>query len=302
MTAAHSVVELFPRAADGDPRWGSPIPVVDGNVRSVDVIGPVKGKGLQISGFTQTPVTFPAELEDKCWDKWAGAGNLQYVSPETFSEFALPRTLEAVFANDLQRPSEHKLGTFERMDEFVSLVMPGRDAEDRLFSHYADALSRVPAGNIVNWQYYMFERAVSIFGPGLKERGVIQTFHAHDPVPDNLVKSEWGREFLQGLSLMDVVYLHTDRYAANLERQLTEMNLPHPIIRRFDLGIDRGFIDRGLSQVTTGNAFSFFDQTTPLSERQREFIREVFSSAATGADGMAQVKHRFISLDRIVPI
>ena len=82
--ANHSVIELFPRAADGDPRWGSPLPVVDGLIRSVDVVGPIKGKGLELSGFTQTNVSLSEDLIHRCWKRWSGAGNLQYVSPEAF--------------------------------------------------------------------------------------------------------------------------------------------------------------------------------------------------------------------------
>lgn len=294
----HFVPDLFPRAPEGDPRWGAPLPPL-GSDREVTIIGPSSPFTVPVS---VQKVEITGEQFGACWERWGGLGNAQYVLPEAFTTNVDRATLELMYALDRDRPSQHPIGSFKRLDEYVTRFSPGDAAVQQLFEQFRPALDAVPSGSIVNWQFYMFAQALPMFGADLKARGVIQTFTCHDPIPDNLHESEFGRQFLRSLSEMGAVYVHTDRYARNLENSLAILNLPIPLVKRMDLGMNSEFIANSLATVTPSNFKEVIPNFYGLPPRQQAFAIDAVASAAIGPDGEPRVAHRYISFDRLDPM
>jgi hypothetical protein len=298
----HYLPALYPHPSAGEPRWGYPLPAL-GAEREVTIIGPKCTDGEFKLPIKVDEVNPESAAFDRVWDKWTGAGHAQYILSDAFSTNLDPETRDMLFAHDRGRESKFPLGSFERLNEYILQRARGVEDETIVWSGFRSALERIAPGGIVNWQFYMAEHAIHMFRDELRARGLIQTFHSHDPIPHNLHLSPWGQKFLAGLSGLDTVYVHTDRYGRNLEASLRELGLPVPPIKRFDLGIDTAFLDEMLSTVRPDNYERKIPGVTDaLTPRQKRFVSDIFASAAIGPDGLPNVAHRFICCDRLVPM
>ncbi len=160
------------------------------------------------------------------------------------------------------------------------------------FTNRFDAIfNKIPTGSNISWQDIMWIDAMDRYGLQMRERGVKQAFHLHTTLPEEMYLFEQGKVFLQAMSGMDEIYLHTDQYGRHLEFQLGQLGLPIPTIRRFDLGPDEISIKRRLSEVTTSN-YMETPEYKNMSKEQQDMIDEIIRMQET--DGL----HRFITIDR----
>lgn len=237
------------------------------------------------------------------WDLWFGVGLCQLTFPEAYTTPSAQReAVEAMLAADINRHSEHPIGSLERLLEYVELHAPSWDQGLHFNQRFAKELLAIPAGSTLNWQSFFMEPAINEYADTLRTNGVAQTFHLHESLPDSLHRSPWGRSFLQAMTRVDEVYLHTDEFMRRLEQQL-ELGRREgwietsrtPAIKRFDLGIDLELIRHGLSSVTKGNYRDAIPNWGMLNTGQQRFIDEVFRTQDV-------VPHRFMCVDRIDPV
>ena len=237
------------------------------------------------------------------WDLWFGVGLCQLTFPEAYTTpSAQLDAVEAMLAADKDRPSEHPIGSLERLLEYVQEHAPDWSAARHFTQRFENQILDMPAGSIMNWQSFFMEPAINDYAAALRKNGVIQTFHLHESLPDSLHLSTWGRSFLDAMGKVDVIYLHTDEFIRRLEKQLEVGRAAGwiqsdrlPEIKRFDLGIDERMIRDGLATISAGNYLSAIPNWHELNHGQKDFIREVFQSQDT-------VPHRFMCVDRIDPV
>lgn len=238
------------------------------------------------------------------WPLWFGVGLCQLTFPEAYiAPSASIEAVRAMLAGDKDRESQHEIGTLERLLEYVDLHAKDYWEQGRTFTQrFERELRQIPSGSVLNWQSFFMEPAINDYADQLRSNGVAQTFHLHESLPASLHRSAWGKSFLNAMTRVDAVYLHTDEFSRRLEEQLELgrregwiVSTRTPEIRRFDLGIDMELIRHGLSQVTRDNFRDSIPNWTDLNRGQQAFIREVFQTQGT-------VPHRFMCVDRIDPV
>lgn len=219
-------------------------------------------------------------------------GAWQLLHPEAYLPPALPPDISA----EMYSASQTRVESVDDLISFLEERMEqGLMKERAVNMRWKDPLSKLKAPSVVHWQEFGFIPAILEYGPDLKRRGCQQTFHLHDALPDSLPRSTWGRSLLEALSIVDKVFLHTDSYCATLKTQLEELGLRVPQIRRYDLGIDTGRLQRSLDRLVTDEPLESFPGWTELSESQRKVALEIFESRDT-------IPHRFVCFDRVDPI
>lgn len=182
----------------------------------------------------------------------------------------------------LDRAVEHvdKFGFFARNPQALKVFADRFDKQ----------IQAIPSSSIINWQDYMFVPSILKHAQELRERGCWQSFHQHANLPDGLGKFALGRNFLQAMSLMDRVYVHTDLSTRLLEQQLLGLNLFVPEIRRYDLGVDAVNIQVRIDGITASN-YQESREYKKLSSSQRETVDEIVGTQNSGL-------HRFVVTDR----
>lgn len=238
------------------------------------------------------------------WDLWFGVGLCQLTFPEAYITPSAPiEAVRAMLAADSTRSSQHEIGTLERLLEYVDLHASNYWEQGRSFTRrFESELRQIPAGSVLNWQSFFMEPAINDYAEDLRKNGVAQTFHLHESLPSSLHRSAWGKSFLNAMTRVDAVYLHTDEFIRRLEGQL-ELGRREgwivsdrtPEIRRFDLGIDLELIRHGLDRVNRSNFKDTIPSWGELSQGQQQFIEEVFQT-------QDKVPHRFMCVDRIDPV
>jgi hypothetical protein len=243
-----------------------------------------------------------AGKEDR-WDLWFGVGLCQLTFPEAYiSPSAQATAVHAMLEADENRPSAHKIGTLERLLEYVDLYAPEWTQGRNFTQRFERQLLEIPQGSILNWQSFFMEPAINDYADTLRDKGIKQTFHLHESLPESLHLSSWGKSFLNAITRVDAVYLHTDEFIRRLELQIEAGREQGwiscsrtPEIRRFDLGIDADLIQHGLTRINKGNYQQSIPNWAGLSVNQQDFISEVFRSQET-------IPHRFMCVDRIDPV
>jgi hypothetical protein len=238
------------------------------------------------------------------WDLWFGVGLCQLTFPEAYiAPSASIDAVRAMLAADSDRDSQHDIGTMERLLEYADIHAQNFWEQGRNFTQrFERQLGQIPAGSVLNWQSFFMEPAINDYAEDLRKNGVAQTFHLHESLPDSLHRSLWGRSFLNAMTRVDAVYLHTDEFIRRLEVQL-ELGRKEgwilservPEIRRFDLGVDLELIREGANHVTRDNFRDAIPNWGDLDRGQQQFIEEVFGT-------QEKVPHRFMCVDRIDPV
>lgn len=231
------------------------------------------------------------DLEGLRFTRWFNI-DWALLHPDAYTSVAAPHAaLQEMYE---QFPSEHPIGSIERMIEFCDRVGPALKVETDFNTRFDSLLERVAPGSVMNWQDYFFAPSISKHADMLRSRGVYQTWHLHTTLPDSLHLSEWGRGLLAAISKVDVLFVHTDEYARRIQLQLEGLQLPCPQIRRFNLGIDQATMSLGLQAINSSNYDVAIPGFAQLKEAQQTLIHEVFRSRGT-------IPHRFFCLDRADP-
>jgi hypothetical protein len=235
----------------------------------------------------------PSEDARALRKRWFSTGLFQLLHPDAYTDVGTPRdTLEAMYQADEGNGGDFGL---QRLLDFVERHAPPIAVEDRFNAHFDNVLQQIPPGSSVHWQDLFLAGSIHRHSQRLRAQGCRQTLHLHEPLPPSLQHSAWGRSLLQALSRMDKVHLHTDAYVSALAQQLQALELPVPELARFDLGIDKDAVQRGLATLAEHPAWWQIPGLQPLQPRQRACIEEIFRS-------LHQVPHRFLSADRLDPI
>lgn len=224
-------------------------------------------------------------------------GGWQLLHPDAF--------LPPAFSDDVERQvflaSQTPVKTLSDFIAFVESQMErGRVKEEFYNQSWGPGLEALPSGSNVHWQEFFLAPAMHRYAENLRGKGCSQSFHLHEPVPDSLHRSSWGRSLLGAISKMDRAYFHTDRYCERVCEQLEQLQLPIPEVLRFDLGINQKKIEADLERIEAAlQASQDFSKALPgwesLDDTQQKFITEVLNSRAN-------VPHRFICIDRVDPI
>jgi len=204
---------------------------------------------------------------------------------------ASPEILTQMFQGEYTQPQgsvERMLEHFDKYGLFKN--HKGANPLEVFTDRFDQAVNNIKPGTVVNWQDFFFTNVILRNAKKLRSKGCYQTFHLHVTLPPNLYLSERGKETLKALSLMDRVYLHTDQYVKNLQRQLERLDLPVPDIRRFDLGIDRRAMDQGLKEVGKEN-YQERPEFQTLNYEEKGTLSEIY-------DSQDVIPHRFICIDR----
>lgn len=296
----HVILNVYPSSPGGNPRLG--VDLLDSTPREIVELSPAANNYSTRDGVQVQAVAVDPKDVDKAWARWSGARNGILVHDAAFTSDGQDRlALEYMFAGDPAEADLPSIGSLDRVIDHSVRNDPGAEVENRIIAGFRGPLMEIPRGAILNWQMYMFEGMANAFADQLRERGVLQTYHVHEPLPATLHLSPWGRDYLKALSKMDVVYVHTDTFAANLTAQLDQLGLRKPMIARFDLAIGQAAIARSLSSITAQNYETTVPDFAALTERQQDFVREVFRSGARGEHGPTRVPHRFMAADRFMP-
>ena len=223
--------------------------------------------------------------------RWFGTGCWQWLHPDAHTSVAAdPDALRAMY----QEMRSENPGSLEFMLKYCEKYAPSAVSEQAFNSGYAALFKEIEAGSVVNWQDYFFAPSILEHADTLRAKGCHQTFHLHTTLPDSLNRSMWGISLLEAMSKVDTVYVHTETYAVRLEKQLLDLGLPIPEIKRFDLGINSAHISQALQRLNRGNYESEIPGFNTLDSGQKELIHEVVRSEE-------KIPHRFINLDRIDP-
>lgn len=223
---------------------------------------------------------------------WFGIGCWQCLHPDAHSDKAGDR--EAI-RFILGFPAETAEVSLEHVLQYCEAKGLPHEVNERFNDRFDVLLESVGPGSVMNWQDFLFVPSVLKHAERLRAMRVVQTFHLHTTVPESLDRSKFGADLLRAMSEVDAVYLHTDEYIRRAERQLEAAGLRVPVMKRFDLGIDRDTMDEGLRRVNAGNFSTVIPAYSTLGDEQKQFVTEVFRSKGT-------VPHRFISIDRIDPV
>lgn len=148
-------------------------------------------------------------------------------------------------------------------------------------ARYDALLGDVPARSDLFWCDFFFASCLCRRARRLRASGVTQTYISHSYHPEDLDQSERGRWLIRAISEVDVVCFHTDQFVSAFQNQVERQGCRMPLVRRFDLGVDRGALIAGLSSPTPTSGAS-------------GFVREVLATRFNLA-------HRFICLDRLDP-
>lgn len=198
--------------------------------------------------------------------------------------------LQVMFPEDYRSP----VGSLERAIEYVD-ERSFTVADPTILSTFSKRFERIfysiPDGSRISWQDYMWIDAMKRYGAQFRNRKIHQSFHLHTTLSKEMYRFQEGREFLEAMSGMDEVYLHTDEYGRRLENQLQLLDLRVPTIRRFNLGPDEISIKRRLQEVTLSN-YMEIPEYKAMDTQQQEVIDTIVTMQET--EGL----HRFISIDR----
>jgi len=191
--------------------------------------------------------------------------------------------------------SPHPKGSFERLLDTIEKHAPPVSIEQDFTGRYKGRIDEIPAGSTMRWQDFFWVKGILEHADTLRAKDVHQSWHLHTSLPDSLTESQWGRDFLQAVSKVDEFYVHTDVFRARVERQLDELGLRIPEVKRYDLGVERNKLDQRMEMVNAGNFTKAIPGYSTLPVSQQNFLSELYSTQET-------VPHRFLIVCRFDPI
>lgn len=246
-------------------------------------------------GSLQVHGAEPTSEGDTLLDKrWVGTGAWELLYANAFTAATCHQEVlrEMYAAAEAQAEG---LGTLDYLISYINQHTPALAIEDRFAARFDGLFKRVPDGAVVNYQDFFVAEMVARNAGDLRSRGVFQTFHHHESVHPDLIRSPWGQRFLSLIAQTDRVYVHTENGRQALEGQFDQLALARrPEVRRFDLGIDSRFIEAGLQLQPLLRSGAPELRLEALDDRQSTLVRDLLASRET-------VPHRFICLDRIDP-
>lgn len=157
---------------------------------------------------------------------------------------------------------------------------------------FDDLFQNIEHGSVVRFQDFFTAEMILKYADLLDDRGCYYSLHVHSPVSPNLHRFPWGQTYLQSMTRVHDVFVHTHEDKEALQSQLEQLGKA-PRISVYNLGIDKDLILKSQLTVTPDN----FRQTIPgfdsLESGQREFIAEVMRCQKE------DVPHRFMTTDRL---
>ncbi|MBW4635721.1 MAG: hypothetical protein KME30_28740 [Iphinoe sp. HA4291-MV1] len=222
---------------------------------------------------------------------WFGLGCWQWLHPNAHTDTAGdPEAVRMMIEMD----SKYAPGSLERLLQYCEAYAPSSALSERFNERFGRPLDQVVPGSIMNWQDYFFIPSMLKHADRLRSLRIFQTFHLHTTVSDSLGRSAFGRDLLKAMSVVDVVYLHTDEYIRRAEQQLVSLGYNVPVLKRFDLGINHEGLEEELLLANRNNYATRVLSCARYSQEQRDLINEIYRTQGT-------VPHRFIDIDRIDP-
>lgn len=240
------------------------------------------------------------------WGIWFDTGVNQIIHPEAFtSPSATPEAVQTMLHAAPWR-SKSEFGTSESLLEFIDCFTGSDDWDamktftDRFSPMLKDICTMRDKGEKVDLNVQSF-----FWEPLLNEaetEGVHTTFHLHEPMPENLKDSVWGKKLLSGMSKVDTVYLHTDLYVRRFKKQLNDLGMRVPETKRFDLGINLSQIQEGLELVNSSNYMQKIPEFQSLRNKYGQGMDEPQEVIHEVMNTYGKVPHRFGCFDRLDPI
>jgi hypothetical protein len=200
---------------------------------------------------------------------------------------AYTRQLPPHVAKEIYKdPTIANPGTIEYLNEFC-LKHPADETLDQKHSkRYNSVLDDISPGDVVAVQGpvwmtpFLQENSDTI-----KAKGAKLALFEHQLVPELFDKTLLGAKLLPCYKKADEIYFHTSVYADRLSNMLEG---PLPEMKTVNLGIDRAWIDRVLTEVKNPEDIGF----SSLTPRQQELVKDCFKTRDS-------VTHRFICFDRM---
>jgi hypothetical protein len=211
--------------------------------------------------------------------------------------FTAPALSEDLLREMYMHSYSARLGTLAQLREHYARWGPLTRAPEvpaRFADRFAFLLAGLPSGAIVHWSDFFFADLIIRVGPSLRARGVFQTFHHHLALPASLHEFPYGERILYAMSVVDRVYLHTDRFVDTLSHYLEGSSTRFPELRRFDLGPDFELLRDAVTPAARAHTVPSYT-LGDLTRRQQELLRDAEESRW-------RVPHRFVCMDRLDPI
>lgn len=209
------------------------------------------------------------------------------------------KVIEFMFGSDngryVTQPEDGSL----HVAEYVNNFSPGSKYPD-VINAFARGFNRVmhaiPEGSTLNVQDWLAFEVLRDHADALHDRGITMSYHHHVPIPEGLDRYPRGRAFLEAISKADILFVHTDEYRRNLEAQMERAKLRIPPVELYDLGVSKGWLNRGLAEVDANNYMNTTEFSgLPHDSRQHELIAEMFRVKS-------EIPHVFLQFDRADPI
>jgi hypothetical protein len=248
--------------------------------------------GMQFGNASVDPVGAAEFDMGKVYERWFGY-NWNILFDRAFTQ--LPN--EILSEMYIAEVSTEKVGTLAHLIDYCEKLAPSEDFDRAFSNRFSKKLSSLVnerSISAVNFtDVFWYPDLISEVAPLFRQKEIYTTIHIHTSVSDNLKDSSFGRKLLRAISAVNEVFTHADSFSVSLKNQLMELGLSIPKINRFDLGVDRSWIDSSLQKIGDGNI-----QNIPgydaLDSRQKDLILESLRTSES-------VPHRFICPDRIEP-
>jgi len=221
--------------------------------------------------------------------KWFGANWTRLFIEASLVEMQHEGVAEALFQRE---DCSHEFGSLPYILEYSERHSPSSDIERKFADRFDKQVERIldeqrrnpEVQQVLNWQDACWYWAAIDKNAGrLREAGVFQTLHIHTSISPFLDQSEWGREVLKSMTLVDKLFLHSYRDIYNIERQFTANGFKAPEMDIYRLGIDTNAIEKSIVSVNAGNyALGGIPNFGALSEAQKELIHRCFEAQQCG--------------------